>query len=272
MHRKTRVALVVICTLLLTACSPSAPQLAATYVAETMSAAPTSLPPTFTPLPSDTPLPTNTLTPTPSDTPTVTITHTPTNTPTITRTPGPFSFFDDFTSDSGEWENCDLCQWKDGALVMGPYEPAAILHKNYCTGCGSHTYYKIAVDATFVDGQVDRFFGVFVGDANGKQYYFGISPWQFYVILQHTDEGEKWEPMDFQWSGSVNASYATNHIEVAVKPAFQPNTGDYLFSLNGTTLYIIYGVPVSPSRTGLAMDYHAMTASYDNWEYVEIEK
>jgi len=237
-----------------------------------MSAASTSLPPTFTPLPSHTPLPTNTLTPTPSDTPTLTITRTPINTPTITRTPGPFSFFDDFTSDSGGWENCEICQWKDGALVMGPYVPAAILHKNYCTGCNSHTYYKIAVDATFVDGQVDRFFGIFVGDANGKQYYFGISPWQFYVILQHIDEGEKWESMDFHWSGSVNASYSTNHIEVAIKPAFQPNTGDYLFSLNGTTLYIIYGVPVSPSRTGLAMDYHAMTASYDNWEYVEIEK
>ena len=181
---KFRVTLLVLCTLLLSACGSNASQLAATYVAGTMAAVPPTIPPSSTPLPSDTPVPTYTHTPTPlpSNTPTVTDTRTPTTTPTVTRTPGPFSFFDDFASDSGGWENCELCLWKDGALVMGPYEPASVLHKNYCTGCGSHMYYKIAVDATFIDGQVDRFFGVFVGDANGKQYYFGISPWQFYII------------------------------------------------------------------------------------------
>lgn len=154
---------------------------------------------------------------------------------------------------------------------MGPFEPSSNFHKNYCTGCGEHTYYKIAVDATFIDGQVDRFFGVFVGDKNGQQYYLGISPWQFYIIGVHTDEGDRWEVLSFQWSGIVNGSYGTNNFAVSITPAMQPNTADYLFYLNGTNIYNIYGRPVTPSRVGLAMDWHAVTASYDNWEYTEIE-
>jgi hypothetical protein len=165
-----------------------------------------------------------------------------------------------------------LCAWKDGALVMGPFQPTSNFHKNYCTGCGARTFYKISVDATFLDGQVDRFFGVFVGDAYGKQYYFGISPWQFYFIGQHSNEGDSWDVIDAQWSGAVNASYATNNFEVKVQPAFKQNTADYVFSLNGSVVYIIYAKPVVPSQTGLAMDWHAVTASYDNWTYEEIER
>jgi hypothetical protein len=223
---------------------------------------------TFTPLPSETAtlLPTGTSTPLPTDTPLPTLTR------TVTRTPGPFSFFDDFTVNSGGWENCEKCSWENGGLLMGPFEPSSNFHKNYCTGCGERTFYKIAVDATFVEGQVDRFFGVFVGDAKGKQYYFGISPWQLYIVGRHIDENDSWEILDGQWSGVVKASYATNHFEVSIRPAIQRNTGDYIFSLNGSNVYIIYGIPVSPSRAGLAMDWHAVTSNYDNWEYLEIER
>jgi hypothetical protein len=156
-------------------------------------------------------------------------------------------------------------------MLMGPFPPGANFYKNYCTGCGVRSFYEISVDGTFVDGQVDRFFGVFVGDANGKQTYFGISPWQFYIISTHTDEGDSWEFIDFQWSGTVHGSYETNHFKVTIKPAYQPNTADYLFSLNGSIVYIIYSNPVRPSQTGLAIDWHSMTVKYDNWKYVEIE-
>jgi hypothetical protein len=262
------------CWFLLSSCGSSAEQLASTYTAQTMAAIRPTSPPTDTPVPSNTPLPTETFTPIPTATATLIPTDTPlpSDTPTITATPGPFSFFDDFTANSGGWEDCELCSWENGGLLMGPFQPTSNFHKNYCTGCGERTYYSIAVDATFVEGQVDRFFGVFVGDADGKQYYLGISPWQFYIIAVHTDDGDSWEVLDFQWSGAVKASYATNHFEVKIQPAYQPNTADYLFSLNGSTLFIIYGTPIKPSKAGLAMNWHAVTANYDNWEYLEIER
>ena len=163
-----------------------------------------------------------------------------------------------------------MCSWENGGLLMGPFPPTSNFHKNYCTGCGERTYYEISVDGTFVEGQVDRFFGVFVGDVDGKQYYLGISPWQFYIVGQHSDEGDSWEVLDAKWSSAVNASYATNHFQVIIKPSIQDNKADIVFSLNGSTVYVIYGVSVKPSKAGLAMDWHAVTTNYDNWEYVEI--
>jgi hypothetical protein len=132
-------------------------------------------------------------------------------------------------------------------------------------------YYKIAVDATFLEGQVDRFFGVMVGNADGEQNYLGISPWQFYVVRHHYDSGDSWDVHDIQWSGVVKASYATNHYEVEVRPANKPNTADIIFILNGTSIYLAYGVPAKLSTVGIAMDWHAVTANYDNWEYTVLE-
>jgi hypothetical protein len=270
---KSSFVLLITCSFLFTACGPSASELAETYVAQTLRVVtPTSVP-SDTPWPSATALPSDTPTPSPSYTPTLVPTDTPipTNTPTITPTPGPFSFLDDFSTHSEGWKDCMLCNWQDEALLMGPFLPGANFYRNYCTGCGVRSFYEISVDGTFVDGQVDRFFGVFVGDENGKQNFFGISPWQFYIIGTHVDEGDTWEIIDFQWSGNVHGSYETNHFKVTVKPAYQPNTADYLFSLNGSIVYVMYSRPVRPSRTGLAMDWHSMTVNYDNWKYVEIE-
>ena len=265
--------LLIVCTFLLGACGTNATQSAATSSAETQAAVPPTAVPTNTPLPTDTstPLPTDTPTPVPTDTPTLVPTNTPlpTNTPTITPTPGPFSFADDFSTNSGGWENCEMCNWTNGVLQVGPFDPTSNFHKNPCSGCGERTFYKIAVDATFVKGQVDRFFGVFVGDADGKQYYLGISPWQFYVVGQHVDDGDSWNVLALKWSGAVKASYATNHFEIAIKPTDKPNTANIFFTLNGQSVYVIYGAAVVPSKAGVGMNWHAVTANYDNWSYVE---
>ena len=272
---KSSTIVLVLSALLLGACGPNAAQSAATSSAKTQAAIPPTAVPTNTSVPTATatPLPTDTATPIPTNTPTLVPSNTPlpTNTPTITPTPGPFSFIDDFTVNSEGWADCELCKWENGGLLVGPFPPTSNFHKYTCTGCGESTYYKIAVDANFIDGQVDRFFGVFVGDANGEQYYLGISPWQFYIVGKHIDEGDTWDVLDLQWSGVVKASYATNHFEISIRPALQPNTADYIFSLNGTNIYIINARPVSPSTAGVAMDWHAVTANYDNWSYVEIE-
>ncbi len=269
------IILLILSTLFLGACGPNAAQSSATQSAQTLMALPPTIAPTNTSVPTNTAtaLPTDTATPIPSPTNTLVPTNTlpPTNTPTITPTPGPFSFIDDFTINSSGWADCELCEWKDGGLLVGPFPPTSNFHKYTCTGCGEGVYYKIAVDANFIEGQVDRFFGVFVGGADGKQYYLGISPWQYYIVGQHIDDGDTWDVLDFKWSGVVKASYATNHFEVSVRPSLEPNTADFIFTLNGTNVYIINSRPVGPSTVGVAMDWHAVKANYDNWSYVEIE-
>ena len=128
----------------------------------------------------DTPTPTTTstatVTPTATLTPTPTWTLRPTNTPTVTLTPGPFSFFDSFASRSEGWEFCEACMWRDGTLIMGPYDPSSYFHVNRCWGCGAYTFYRVAVDVTFIDGEVDRTFGFVFGENEDAAYYMGISP------------------------------------------------------------------------------------------------
>jgi len=268
--------LIILCSfiaLLMSACGPNAEQLAVTSAAETSAAAsPTPLPtntPTPTPVPTDTPVPTNT--PVPTDTPTATKTPIPTNTPTITPTPGPFSFYDDFTTDTGGWENCDGCVWTNGTLVMGPYDPSSFFHSNYCTACEDNNFYRMAVDVTFIDGEVDRFFGVVFAEGQNDSYYLGISPWGFYTIARWHWDSEYWEELAFEQSNAVVGSYGTNHIEISVQPASNGNYADYYIYLNDTLIKVIYTLPVEPTWVGLAMDYHAQVAAYDNWEYVVIE-
>ncbi|MEE9216294.1 MAG: hypothetical protein V3U32_02560 [Anaerolineales bacterium] len=83
----------------------------------------------------------------------------PTNTPRPpTPTPGPAVFFDDFTEDIGAWLFCDVCEWRDGALFMGPFA-ANEFHDVICEACGQSTYFRMAVDATYGEGQVDPGYG-----------------------------------------------------------------------------------------------------------------
>lgn len=258
--------------ILLTGCGQNAQRLAETSAAQTVAAIPPTSPPTNTPAPTATPLPTETPTTVPTNTPTATITRQPTRTPTITPTPGPFSFFDDFTTDSGGWENCEGCTWKNGTLVLGPYDPSSFFHVNYCTGCGDNLYYRMAVDVTFIDGEVDRFFGVIFADGDKYLYYLGISPWGFYTLDKWQYDESYWENLAFEQSNAVIGSYSTNHIEVEIKPTSKAGYADYYIYINDSVVRVLYSVKVTPTWVGLGMNYHAQVAAYDNWEYVVIEQ
>jgi hypothetical protein len=263
--------LVGILALALVACGPNPEQLAATSAAETQAAASPTPPPSETPLPSptatETPLPS--ATPEPSATPTRTLL--PSRTPTITATPGPFTFYDDFSTDSGGWEDCEGCTWKDGRLVMGPYDPSSYFHDNYCTGCGENKYYRMAVDATFIDGQVDRFYGVIFADGSSESYFLGISPWGFYTLDRWLWNESYWENVSRARTNVVVGSYGTNHFEIVVKPATQEGFSDYFIYINGTLVTAVYTRKTEGTWVGFAMDYHAQVAAYDNWEYEELE-
>lgn len=245
----------------------------ATGVAATLSAAGTyaALNPlptlTQTPEPTDIPTPS----PIPTDTAIPTETPLPTETPIPTATPGPFVFYEDFTADTGNWEDCELCTWQNNALIMGPF-PASNeeMHMNLCSGCGARTTYHMFVDGTFVDGQVDRFFGIVFGVSETTGYYLGISPWQFYIIAEYQVDGDWWEVREMEWSGAVNASYATNNFEIFVQPGSQAGMVDILLYLNSQPVYTFYNRPATESMVGLAINFHDVTVKYDNLIYEEI--
>jgi hypothetical protein len=253
-----RCLFVVLLFVLLTgACAPAAPEPTATSVPLPTA---TSVPPT------DTPEPTATNTPLPTDT--------PTTTPTITPTPGPVVVMDDFSTENRDnWPECDKCSWKNEQLVYGPFDPGTnpmnSLNFTLCTSCGARKYYRMAVDVTFVSGQVDRFFGVVVGDPEEHIYYLGISPWQYYTIRDYDFSKNLAEQIQGKPSSLVRASRFTNHIEIKIQPG-SSGMMDISFYLNDNLAYK-HSVSAFDSSPGLAMSFHSTTVSYDNFEYEEIE-
>lgn len=249
----------------LSACGSGTAPIAATATTQAVATA------TATPLPSNTPTPTNTLIPT--NTPM------PTNTPTITPTPGPFSYTDDFSSQNQEaWPFCDACEWKDGQLILGPYDPGSNAGENLnyviCSTCGLRTYYRMSVDVTFVDGQVDRYFGtVAPAISDGFQwkqiYYYGLSPWQFYIVRNYDYEKGLASNLKSSQSSLINASTQTNRLTIETKPSGKQGKMDVYYSMNGKTVYVISGIDAEPSMVGLGMSFHSTTVAYDNFEYLE---
>jgi hypothetical protein len=279
MMKRLHLVLPTLCilTLVLSACGGeklSAEEIAATMVIETFAAVSPVVSPTLAPTDTLTPVPTGTPTPTavPSITPEPTKTPIPSDTPTPTATPGPFTLFDDFAKDTGAWENCQYCTWENDALTMGPFPPSSVaVHTNLCSGCGTYTTYHMSVEGAFIDGQVDRFFGIVFGMTETSGYYLGISPWQMYIILEYHRDGDWWEVLEVEWSGAVNASYATNTFEVRVQPGAQTGTVDTFLYLNDTLIFTRYNQPARGAQVGLAMNFHDVTVSYDNFIFEEIE-
>jgi hypothetical protein len=240
-------------------------------------------------LPAETPTATQTLTytltntpiPTSTETPTLTPSPVPTNTPTITPTPGPFSFHDDFSqTDALKNYTCNKCTIQNGRLLFGPFAPENDLGEQFsmiiCETCGEHTYYRVSVDATYVDGPTDRFFGI-VGlinaDANSldRVIYLGVSTWQVYVIRDYDYKNGVLNELSSNITGYVNPGTATNHIMIEVKPSAQPNLVDVYFTVNDGILYVLYSQPAVPTLAGLGMSFHSMTVAFSNFAYEEIE-
>jgi hypothetical protein len=239
--------------------------------------------PSETPTASTTPTATLTFTPSPTvtETPTQTPSPPPTSPPTITLTPGPFSFRDDF-SEAGSLRNfsCFKCEVKNGRLLFGPFEPENNLGEQFrmvvCETCGEHVYYRLSVDATYLDGPTDRFYGI-VGlidadeDKLNRVIYLGISTWQVYTVRDYDYKNGVLKELSVDVSGYVNPGVGTNHIGIEVKPSWQPNLVDVYFTINGGTLYVLYLQPAIPTQAGMGMSFHSMTVAFDNFTYDEIE-
>ena len=184
MNRLTKVVFL-IAVLVLSSCNlESAPLIGGFFPTET-----STITPTFTP--------TETLPPTstPTETPTQTPSPIPSNTPTITPTPGPLTYFEEFsTASSLDNFICDTCRVQDGKVVFGPFDPENNLGEQFniiiCDVCGEHIYYRISVDATYMEGPTDRFFGLTAliettPTQLNRIIYLGTSTWQIYVIRDY---------------------------------------------------------------------------------------
>ncbi len=263
---KRKIMLVIIIGLLLMACQPqagSSPEdAAATMVALTVAAAPTDVP---------TATPTEISTETPSPLPPV-----PTATFAPTPTPGPVVFKDDFTVKSDAWANCENCEWKNGALYFGPFDPVGDgleqLHYALCEACGEHTYYRVAVDVTFASGQAgDRIFGLVAGiNADQLLYGVGVSPFQWGGFEIYNYKTKTWAVPVISRYTAIKAGHATNRIEIQVKPSFSAGLVDYFVSANGKNIFSLQSQPAELAKVGLYLEWHSVGVMYDNFEYEEI--
>lgn len=244
------------------ACRPSGPsleRLEVTMAAETAAAVPTSVPtevlPTATSVPTKTPLPS----------------------PTVT--PAPLVIEDDFSSKSDIWGECEVCEWKDGALYFGPYPPKETMGQDQvfyvtCEACGWPKYYRIAADVTPFEGfSGDRTFGLLAGLVGNK--FLGAAT---ITTSQHV----LYETFDFNaqsWGGSPFKLYpeavsygsgATNRIEVEVKPGTSWGTAEINVSVNGIKT-VSYEQGAEQAKVGLYLGWHSVGVKYDNFEFKELE-
>ncbi len=132
----------------------------------------------------------------------------------------------------------------------------------------------MSADMTFVEGQVDRYFGFVSAENRDFTIFFGISPWQFAIVTKWDNSLRNWTDLISQsqmWNGMVKPSYATNHLEAIVQPNADGSSADYIFKINGKTAYVINKQPARISQVGFAIGWQAMGVWYDNFEFEEIE-
>jgi hypothetical protein len=237
--------------------------------------------------PTQTPSPTLTFTPTETPIPTATETATfaptplPSTTPTITPTPGPFTYSEDF-SNPGSLDNffCDQCSVQDGKLVFGPFNPENNLGEQFnflvCDICGNTIHYRVSVDAIYIDGPTDRFFGLAAlidttPTELNRVIYLGTSTWQIYVIRDYDYKNGILNELSTNLSGYINPGVSVNRLEIEVKPSAQPDLVDVYFTINGGILYVLYSQPAVPTLAGMGMSFHSMTVAFDNFLFEEIE-
>ncbi len=234
------------------------------------------------PTATDTPAPPPTDTPAPTDTqtPTEAPTHTPlppTETPTLTPTPGPIVFQDDFSGQSGDWLDCVDCEWEGGALLMGPYSPTQALGGVYtvCGPCGTPTFFRMAVDATFDDGQTDRGYGLVFQITEDHFLDLEISP-LFLTSFgwEYDRQFETWSlsnpNIEQVFSGLVKPGRATNRLEIEVVPSGQ-SRADVYYKVNGRNAFVLFNRPVEAGQVGLIVGWHSLSVAFDNFEFEEIE-
>jgi hypothetical protein len=237
---------------------PDPESLAQTMVAQTAAAATATASPTRSPTPTDTPVPP---------------TATPSSTPTVSPTPGPFTFVDDFSRRSRDWDTCEECNWQDGVLLMGPYpvSGAYVQHVALCGPCGLVRYYHMGVDVAYGDGPSERGFGLLVSITDEYMMTFEITPWQTAILWSLDFDGSQWEFVNGFYTGRVRAGRASNRIEVITEEGTSTGKVNIQLLVNGRVIFVAYNQPGDPGAVGLTLYGHAMSASFDDFSFEELE-
>jgi hypothetical protein len=214
-------------------------------------------------------LETSTPTETATEIATATLTATASPEPSPTLPLHPINIYEDFSSHQVSWLGCDVCEFKNNALYMGPYPTSNASQANFaiCEECGEVTYYHMSVVATYVDGPTDRGYGFVLRLTDDYFTVLEIYSWQIVGLIKVDRHGEV-EVLDARFSGAINASGANNHIEVYVTESQQGRT-DISVSINGKVVFIVWGEPKDQSPVGLYVYGHALEVSFDNFEFEE---
>ena len=246
--------------ILLTACGESSEDIAKTMVAQTQESA--AAMDTSTPEASETPSPT--IPPTE--------TSTPTEIPTLTPTPGPIVLSDDFSSRSEIWGDCTVCNWLNDSLYLGPYQPNSTLAPYYiiCEACGTPLFFRMAVDAKWIEGQADRGFGLLTRYNNDNIDTLEITSLQFWGYFSYNRHQKSWDAYAFDFTGLLKPSTQVNRIEFLVEPV-NNNTANIFIRINEKNAQIYYNQPVKRNQVGLVVGFHSIGVSFDNFEFEEIE-
>jgi hypothetical protein len=251
---------------------PNPQDLAATEAALTAAAAS----PTITP--SETPRPTDTFTPTSTPSPVPPPTQTPfsSDTPTPTVTPGALIFKDNFSKeDPSAWTNCTVCKWMDSKLLVGPYAPgneSNLPHTVLCETCGTHTYYRIAVDVALSAGDAHLSYGLVLASSENELVLLGIDASQNCMVARYDPANRNWQLLNADpnqvWNRLLRAGKKINHLEVLVKPSTKtPGNAEYSVNLNGSPSFVIYDRPATASQAGLWIDDRNIQVFFSNFEY-----
>jgi hypothetical protein len=252
---------------------PNPQDLAATEAALTAAAAAS---PTITP--SETPRPTASLTPTSTPSPVPSSTQTPflSDTPTSTVTPGALIFKDNFSKeDPSVWTNCTVCKWVDNKLLIGPYTLDAesnLPHTVLCETCGTHTYYRIAVDAALSAGDTHLSYGLVLVSSEDELVLLGIDGSQNCIVARYDAAIRNWQLLNADpnqvWNSLLKVGKRINHLEVLVKPSTKtPGNAEYSVNLNGSPSFVIYDRPATASQAGLWVDDRNIQVFFSNFEY-----
>jgi len=195
---------------------------------------------------------------------------TETSTPTPTVTPGPLVIRDDFSQDTGRWQECGQCRIEDGALHMGPY-PISDKGEGYiaiCSDCGLVQDYKMGVDATFADGFTDRGFGLLLKEENGNYIDIEITTWQVYGAWVYDKSFNSWKGLlggdPWKLSGTLYPSYGTNRLEVEVTT--EGNSSTLSIFINGQPINTAQ-MPSAVGRVGLVVGLHSLEVTFDNFYF-----
>jgi hypothetical protein len=194
--------------------------------------------------------------------------------PAITPTSGPIYVTDDFSSDTGIWSGCDECEWKGGALIMGPYPASnrADAYYTICEPCGVTSNYRMAVDATFYEGASDRGFGFLVYLADDYYVTFELATWQVAGLFKYEPGTMAWsELIPWQWKGFINPGRQTNRIEIIVQDSQSIGKSDITIKINGKVLALYSGIGIEPTVVGLEVGWHSIGIAFDNFEFEELE-